>query len=63
LYDELKKHLEEEVIEVISSSLYPDLKGGILFSFLTLPMSIINRAVNWANRNSQKGFIAFRKKH
>ena len=32
------------MIEVISSSLYPDLKGRILFSFLTSPMSIINRA-------------------
>jgi hypothetical protein len=43
-YDEFKKRVEDEFIEVISSSLYPGLKERILFSFSASPLTIFSRA-------------------
>jgi len=42
-YDEFKRRVEAEFIEVIAASIYPDLKGRIMFSFSTSPVSIYDR--------------------
>ena len=42
-HEEFKKRVEDEFIEVISSSLYPGLKDSILFSFSASPSSISDR--------------------
>jgi len=42
-YDEFKQRVEAEFIEVIAASIYPDLKGRIMFSFSTSPVSIYDR--------------------
>jgi phytoene dehydrogenase-like protein len=42
-HDEFKKRVEDEFIEVVSSSLYPGLKDRILFSFSASPVSIFDR--------------------
>lgn len=41
--EEFKKCVEAEFIEVISESLYPGLKGKVLFSFSASPASIFDR--------------------
>jgi phytoene dehydrogenase-like protein len=45
-YEEFKKRVEEEFIEVISSSLYPGLRDSILFSFSASPFSIFDRVMS-----------------
>jgi phytoene dehydrogenase-like protein len=45
-YEEFKKRVEDEFIEVISSSLYPGLKDSILFSFSASPSSIFDRVMS-----------------
>jgi len=42
-YDEFKQRVEAEFIDTIASSMYPELKGRILFSFSTSPASIQER--------------------
>ena len=42
-YDEFKRRVEEEFIDVISSSIYPGLKEKVLFSFSASPASIYSR--------------------
>ena len=42
-YEEFKQRIEDEFIEVISSSLYPGLKDKILFSLSASPLSIFDR--------------------
>jgi len=39
-YGELKEELEKRIIKVLSDSVYPILKDGILFSFSSSPLSI-----------------------
>ncbi|MFO7729827.1 MAG: NAD(P)/FAD-dependent oxidoreductase [Spirochaetia bacterium] len=53
-YEEFKKRAEEEFIDVISSSLYPDLKGRILFSFSASPLTMYN----WA-RSSEGSIVGW----
>jgi phytoene dehydrogenase-like protein len=43
-YEEFKRHVEEEFIATISSSIYPGLKDKVLFSFSASPRSIYTRA-------------------
>ncbi|HKK65825.1 MAG TPA: NAD(P)/FAD-dependent oxidoreductase, partial [Clostridia bacterium] len=43
-YEEFKKRVEEEFIEVISSSLFPGLQQRLLFSFSASPVTIFNKA-------------------
>ncbi len=43
-YEAFKHMVEEEFIEVISSSVYPGLKDRMLFSFSFSPLSILERA-------------------
>ena len=43
-YEEFKKRVEEEFVEVISSSLFPGLKERVLFSFSASPVTIFNQA-------------------
>jgi phytoene dehydrogenase-like protein len=42
-YDEFKRRVEEEFIDTISSSIYPELKEKVLFSFSASPSSIYDR--------------------
>lgn len=42
-YDDFKQRVEAEFIETIASSVYPGMKGRILFSFSTSPASIQDR--------------------
>jgi uncharacterized protein YecE (DUF72 family) len=42
-YEEFKRRVEEEFIDVISSSIYPGLKDKLLFSFSFSPVSIYER--------------------
>ncbi len=42
-YEEFKRHVEEEFVETISSSIYPALKEKILFRFSFSPVSILER--------------------
>jgi phytoene dehydrogenase-like protein len=43
-YEEFKRRVEEEFIATVSSSIYPGLKGKVLFSFSASPRSIYTRA-------------------
>ena len=43
-YEEFKRRVEEEFIEVISSSIYPGIKDKVLFRFSFSPTSIFDRA-------------------
>ena len=42
-YEEFKRRVEEEFIDTIFSSIYPELKGKVLFSFSASPSSIYQR--------------------
>ena len=42
-YEEFKKRVEELFIMTVSSSIYPDLKDKVLFSFSSSPWSIYER--------------------
>lgn len=42
-YEEFKRRVEEEFIDTISASIYPALKGKVLFSFSASPSSIYQR--------------------
>ncbi len=42
-YDEFKSHIENCMIEVLSGSIYPNLKDKILFHFSSTPISISTR--------------------
>ncbi len=42
-YTEFKRHVEDEFITTISSSIYPGLKDKVLFSFSASPLSIYSR--------------------
>ncbi len=43
-YEEFKRRVEEEFIEVISSTLFPGLQQRLLFSFSASPVTIFNKA-------------------
>jgi len=58
-YEEFKKEVENRIIEILSNSIYPNIKDKILFRFSLTPISISNRVgssegaiTGWSFENS-----------